>query len=151
MGVTECDNMLMLLGVSNKMSEKVSVTSADAFTLGLSANICNNCVNYLKNIYIYFAALTFFFLFTGERQSHATDHSGIQGCVRRGRHVSNRRTNGAQPLGGDGRSRNNSLPAQRIYHVGVFSYSSCLSYSQLLQDNVHMYCDATNHTLLDIS
>lgn len=23
MGVTECDNMLMLLGVSNKMSEKV--------------------------------------------------------------------------------------------------------------------------------
>lgn len=36
MGVTECDNMLMLLGVSNKMSEKVSVIAGDAFT----ANIC---------------------------------------------------------------------------------------------------------------
>lgn len=29
MGVTECDNMLMLLGVSNKMSEKVRDKSAD--------------------------------------------------------------------------------------------------------------------------
>lgn len=29
MGVTECDNMLMLLGVSNKMSEKVGDKSAD--------------------------------------------------------------------------------------------------------------------------
>ena len=28
MGVTECDNMLMLLGVSNKMSEKVRKTLA---------------------------------------------------------------------------------------------------------------------------
>ena len=32
MGVTECDNMLMLLGVSNKMSEKVRSMSVNAFT-----------------------------------------------------------------------------------------------------------------------
>lgn len=32
MGVTECDNMLMLLGVSNKMSEKVRSMSVNAPT-----------------------------------------------------------------------------------------------------------------------
>lgn len=34
MGVTECDNMLMLLGVSNKMSEKVRDMTIDAITFG---------------------------------------------------------------------------------------------------------------------
>ncbi len=61
-------------------------------------------------------------VFTGERQSHATGHPGIQGCIGGGRHICNRRTDGAQPLGGDGRSCYNSLPAERIYHVGMSSY-----------------------------
>lgn len=34
MGVTECDNMLMLLGVSNKMSEKVRGLLFHVFTFG---------------------------------------------------------------------------------------------------------------------
>lgn len=49
MGVTECDNMLMLLGVSNKMSEKVRGLSAYVFTFGFCfwQNNCilTNCVN----------------------------------------------------------------------------------------------------------
>lgn len=32
MGVTECDNMLMLLGVSNKMSEKVRSMSVNVLS-----------------------------------------------------------------------------------------------------------------------
>lgn len=38
MGVTECDNMLMLLGVSNKMSEKVRGMSVAVFLC-----LANNC------------------------------------------------------------------------------------------------------------
>ena len=58
-------------------------------------------------------------VFTGERQSYAADHPGVQRCIRRGWHICNRRTDGTQPLGGDGRSSHDSLSAQRVYHVRI--------------------------------
>lgn len=79
-----------------------------------------------------FSCLRIFLCFTGERQSHATGHPGIQGRVRGGRHICNRRTDSAQPLGGHGRSRYDSLPAERIHHVWRSSTAhtspSCLSF-----------------------
>lgn len=47
MGVTECDNMLMLLGVSNKMTEKVG---AHKCCLDHDVNMCVNDTRPLCNI-----------------------------------------------------------------------------------------------------
>lgn len=40
MGITECDNMLMLLSVSQKMNEKVKLTFLDRFHLNVCKYIC---------------------------------------------------------------------------------------------------------------
>lgn len=72
--------------------------------------------------------------FTGERQSHAADHPGVQGCIGRGWHICNRRTDGAQSLGGDGRSSHDSLSAQRVYYVRInFQLHILLAWLMLLR------------------
>lgn len=38
MGVTECDNMLMLLGISNKLSEKVNCIDTHTLTHTTTTN-----------------------------------------------------------------------------------------------------------------
>lgn len=96
MGVTECDNMLMLLGISNKMSEKVlALWMCHMHNLILkSANHPLKCVCIMFLI-LGFDQLLISWLFTGERQSNTIDHPRIQGCVRGGRDICNRRTNSA--------------------------------------------------------
>lgn len=54
MGVTECDNMLMLLGVSNKMSEKVRSMSFDAFwQISAKSQMCYCYYFVIINVFIW--------------------------------------------------------------------------------------------------
>lgn len=114
MGVTECDNMLMLLGVSNKMLEKVrAVRKPNVACEGKSARRFPSKRDKRVTVLIGLR----FPVPAGARQSDAAGHPGVQRRVGGGGDVCNGGADRPQPLGGAGRRRHDRLPAQRVHHV----------------------------------